>query len=75
MSDKTNEKLNPRERPCPICNNSDSSWGQPLVGLLRLDKKSSVYFRPHGSVAEDGDMVMFVRRCNVCYNVQFFTID
>jgi hypothetical protein len=75
MSDKTNEKLNPRERPCPICNNSAYSWGRPLIGPVLVDERNPIYFRPYQSVFEDGDMIMFARRCNVCYNIQFFTID
>ncbi len=67
------EYLHPSENPCPICGSSDFSWGLPIAG--RNAPGEYIYLRPKGKTWEDGDIVLEVRLCERCNNVQFFKVD
>jgi ribosomal protein S27AE len=61
----------PREKPCPICGQSDFSWGTTITRYAPPDEY--LYFRPEGSTHEDGDISLYARMCNRCGNVQVFS--
>lgn len=65
----------PREKACQICNNSDYTWGQAVIGNQSDENKLRIFFRPFDSDFEDGDMSLFIRQCNICGNVLFFNSD
>ena len=70
MEDASQEPLSSRDRNCPICGAKDYKWGGLRVGK---DKPGSfVYFRPDGSIWEDGDVPIYVRCCVICGNIQMF---
>lgn len=73
MKSDSPQKLNPRDRACPICHREDYKWGTPLVG--KNPPGDRVFFRPDGSTWEDGDIPLVARNCLICGNIQFFTVD
>lgn len=74
-SSDLNEPRDPREKPCPFCNNTQFTWGKAVVGDQSKENSLRVFFRPEGGTFEDGDMMLSTRQCDVCGNVIFFNVD
>ena len=67
---KPDNRPSAEKNPCPICGKTDYSWGSAITSNDPPDHY--LYFRPQGTTYEDGDLVLYARKCNRCGNVQFF---
>jgi|GEM_PF-5193769 len=76
MSDDNQLPHHPADRPCHICQNSDFTWGKLVIHETTADNDAlKVFYRPAMTTFEDGDIPVHIRHCNICNNIQIFSVD